>query len=472
MDAMHNNKITSKQLVELYLQRIDQVNLKGPSLHALIETNPDALTIAHRLDHERNRRGKLHGIPIIVKDNMATYDKLNTTAGSYALLGSKVSRDAFVVQQLRKAGAIILGKASLSEWSNFRSLVVPRNGVSGRGGVSKSAYVTDGDPSGSSSGSAIAVSIGLCTVALGTETDGSVVAPASRNGIVGLKPTVGLTSRSNVIPISFRQDTVGPMGKTVTDVALLLEVIQGVDPRDNATLKSRPEKTYTQFLRGTKGFKNVRLGVIPPFNFTNKTAPYIVSTFNKAIELMCSYGAIVQNPVNFTNMDQLLNSTTELDVLIAEFRQNINNYLSTLTNTKMHTLQDLINFNNAHKDLEFSPYLPDQQLFILSQEAPPLSIEREAEYIRLSKSLNQTMDIYNLDALVAMSEDYASLAAVGGYPIISVPLGYLQTAGGPQPFGIQFMGRAWSEGILLQLAHAFEQATHVRDKVRPIYAPS
>ena len=472
MDAMNSGQITANQLTQLYLNRIDEVNLKGPALHAILETNPDALSIATRLDRGKSPRGKLHGIPILLKDNIATDDKMNTTSGSYALLGSKVTCDAFVVQQLRNAGAIILGKTTLSEWAGFRSLGATRGGVSARGDVSNSAYVSNGDPLGSSSGSAIAVSVGLCSAALGTETDGSIIGPASRNGIVGLKPTVGLTSRSNVIPISSRQDSVGVFGRTVVDVASVLDVIQGADPKDNRTWNIRTVNNYIQFLSGTSGFKNMRVGVLRPASFPDEGGEQVMCKFNKAIHLMRKHGATVKDPIEFSNMDAILNGTAEFTFLIGEFKQNIEKYLNTLTNTKTRTLQNLIDFNIAHKDQEFSSYLPDQDIFLMAQNTTSITTDQEAEYIRLSKSLDQTMDKYDLDAIVTVAEYTTSPSAISGHPIISVPLGYLQTSEGLQPFGIAFMGRAWSEGILLQLAHAFEQATRVRDQVRPKYAPA
>ena len=470
--ALNNGKITANQLTQLYLNRIDKVNLKGPALHAILETNPDALSIASRLDHAKIRKGKLHGISILLKDNIATDDRMNTTAGSYALLGSKAPCDAFVVQQLRRAGAIILGKTTMSEWAGFRSLGAMRNGVSGRGGISNSAYVTNGDPLGSSSGSAIAVSIGLCSAALGTETDGSIIGPASRNGIVGIKPTVGLTSRSNVIPISSRQDSVGALGRTVVDVALVLEVIQGMDPKDNLTRRICAENNYTRFLSGTHGFKNMRLGVLRPESPSDDAGEQVLREFNRAIQLMRQHGATVNDPVAFSNMDAILNGTAEFMLLVGEFKQNIEKYFSTLANTEIRTLRNLIDFNTAHKEQEFSSYLPDQDIFLMAENMTSVTAEQEAEYIRLSKSLDQTMDKYHLDAIVTIAEYTTSPSAISAAPIITVPLGYLQLSEGLQPFGIAFMGRAGSEGILLQLAHAFEQATHVRDQVRPKYAPA
>ncbi|CAF1341508.1 unnamed protein product, partial [Didymodactylos carnosus] len=459
-EALSSHQFTSKQLIQWYLERITKVNRKGPKLHAVIETNPGAMKIAHQLDlHKSFHQSRpLNGIPVLVKDNIATADKMNTTAGSYALLGSRVPRDAFVVEKLRKAGAIILGKASLSEWAGFRASNSTRQGVSARGGISKSAYLTDGDPSGSSSGPAIAVSIGLCAAALGTETDGSIIQPAGRNGIVGLKPTVGLTSRSGVVPISHRQDSIGPMGRTVGDVALLLEVIQGEDWRDDATQNvPMRQSNYTQYLKGTNGFKNMRLGIVRQGIFTNLNSE-VVSTFDKAIKLMKSHGAHIQDPMDIDTIDEIMNGTAEVEVLLMDFKQDIQHYLSELIpkRTKVpRTLADLIDFNNHHSNKEFSTYMPDQDYFLMAENST--TTENITDYIRLSKSVEQIMNKYNADALVLPADVFPSPSAISGLPTITVPLGYLNKTEGLQPFGIAFIARAWNEGILLQLAHAFEQ---------------
>ncbi|CAF0821118.1 unnamed protein product [Didymodactylos carnosus] len=468
-EALNDLQITPAQLVHQYLRRIQEVNREGPELNAVIETNPDAEKIAHKLQYGK---GALNGIPILVKDIIDTADRLSTTAGSYALLGSKVPRDAFVIRQLRKAGAIILGKTSLSEWSGFRVFNISRQGVSARGGVSKSAYVTNGDPLGSSSGSAIAVSVGLCAAALGEETDGSIIGPASRNGIVGMKPTVGLTSRSGVIPISHIQDSIGPMAKTVEDVALLLEVIQGEDPRDNATVGVRRESCYTKYLKGVSGFKGVRVGVLRYDVITNATNPEQVKVFDEAVKLIRSHGALVKDPIRLKNSDEL-DLPAELIVAVGQFKENIENYLRQLKHTKIRTLRDIINFNNDHKSLEFNQYLSDQDIFLFAENTIVTS-EDLANYARLAQSLEQTLEKHHLDILITLAEFGTRPSAIAGSPMITVPLGYLQVGDGTtdlQPFGLGIMGRKWSEGLLLKVAHAFEQATHVRDRVRPKYAP-
>ncbi|CAF1216456.1 unnamed protein product, partial [Didymodactylos carnosus] len=481
--ALHSNQITSYNLVKSYLERIKKVNNE---LHAIIETNPDALDQASKLDQERNdnkdaKRSPLHGIPLLIKDNIATDDKMNTTSGSFALLGSKVPRDADVIYRLRKVGAIILGKTSMSEWSASRTTNQTREGWSARGGVSKSAYVENGDPCGSSSGSAIATSIGLCAAALGTETDGSIVCPSSRASLVGIKPTVGLTSRAGVIPVSHSQDSVGPMGKTVRDVALLLEAIQGIDPRDNATLNIdavRPNN-YTQFLLGTEGFKNMRLGVVRYgvfYNYTTSESDIMseeqIQSANDAIELMKHYGAYIEDPANIQNIENINNGTSESVVLKTEFKQDIEVYLSKLQNTNIKTLADLIQFNNDNKQLEFTEYMPDHNLFEASENTTGYNSSKYTEALatnlRLGRTegIDYTLDKYNLDALIMIGDGASSTAAIAQYPIISVPLGYLTENNGINktltgtPYGILFISRAWREDILLRVAHAFEQATH------------
>ncbi|CAF0788361.1 unnamed protein product [Didymodactylos carnosus] len=487
--ALESNWITSRDLVTWYLERIDEVN---KDLRAVIETNPDALVIAKQLDSERKEKGArspLHGIPVLVKDNIATADKMNTTAGSYALLGSRVPRDAGVIYRLRKAGAIILGKASMSEWAAFRSTNETREGWSARGGMSASAYIKDGDPCGSSSGSGIAASIGLSAATLGTETDGSIVCPASRASIVGLKPTVGLTSRAGVIPISHTQDSVGPMAQTVRDVALVLEIIQGIDPHDNATLDMDAVRpcNYTQFLLGSEGFKNMRLGVVRRGIFDNSSSVTVsqeqVNAANDAIKLMKKLGAHIQDPADIETIDEINRSAAELTVLNTDFKQDIKAYLSELTNTNIKTLADLIQFNREHQDVEFSKYMINQNQFEASENTTGYDsdeyIQAVATSLRLGRKegIDYTLDKYKLDALIMIGDGASTASAIARYPIISVPLGYLTKQNGINealsgtPFGMLFTGRAWSEGTLLRLAHAFEQATHIREKVRPQFAP-
>ncbi|CAF1026190.1 unnamed protein product [Adineta steineri] len=473
-------RYSSSDLVRWYLTRIDAVNRQGSHpLHAVIETNPDALEIANALDQERHINGSrsiLHGIPILVKDNIATYDKMETTAGSLALFGSRVPRDAFVVQQLRKAGAIILGKASLSEWSNFKSENVTRAGWSARGGLTNSAYVANGDPYGSSSGSAVATSAGLCAAAIGTETAGSIVSPASRANIVGLKPTVGLTSRSGVIPISHDHDTVGPLGRTVEDVALLLEVIQGVDSRDNATQQQGiiRHQNYTQFLLGIEGLRNLRLGVIRQgINITDERQNRV----NEAIQLMSIHGATIIDPVNITIADDDT-ITDDLQSLASfNFRDDIINYLSELKNTTIRSVKDIIKFNIEHADKEFHPeYSPNQNVFISIENKTNMTTN---DYIKLYNKtrliggrdgIDAILTQHRLDGLIIpdVTHEITIFASFAGYPLIVVPLGFNKS--NDEPYGLMFAGTAWSESMLLRIAHGFEQAFSVRNTVRPKYA--
>ncbi|CAF0969493.1 unnamed protein product [Rotaria sordida] len=473
-------RYSSFDLVRWYLTRIDAVNRQGfHPLHAVIETNPDALMIANALDQERHiygSRSLLHGIPILIKDNIATNDKMETTAGSLALVGSLVPRDAFIVQRLRQAGAIILGKTSLSEWSNFKSDNSTRDGWSARGGLSNSAYVADGDPSGSSSGSAIATSAGLCAAAIGTETAGSIVMPSSLANIVGIKPTVGLTSRSGIIPISHDHDSVGPMGKTVEDVALLLEIIQGVDSRDYATQQIGiiRHQNYTQFLLGIEGLRHLRLGVIrQDIHISNEREDKI----QKAIELMRFYGAIVIDPVNVSGIGDknLLNDLVSL--FRYNFRHDISNYLSELKNTRMKSLRDLIEFNIEHADQQFHDvYSPNQNIFISSDMQRNFTANDYANLYNKTRQfdgqygIDATLIQYKLDALiVADTKHYITyMASSVGYPLIVVPLGFNESNN--EPYGLMFAGTAWSESILLRIAHGFEQALPIRNTIRPKYA--
>ncbi|CAF1038925.1 unnamed protein product [Adineta steineri] len=473
-------RYSSSDLVRWYLTRIDAVNQQGSHpLHAVIETNPDALEIANALDQERQINGSrsiLHGIPILIKDNIATYDKMETTAGSLALVGSRVPRDAFVVQQLRKAGAIILGKASLSEWSNFKSENATRGGWSARGGLAYSAYVANGDPEGSSSGSAVATSAGLCAAALGTETYGSIVSPASRGNVVGLKPTVGLTSRSGVIPISHDHDTVGPLGRTVEDVALLLEVIQGVDSRDKATQQQGivRHQNYTQFLLGIEGLRDLRLGVIREgINITDERQNRV----NEAIKLMSIHGATIIDPVNITIIDDDTLSKYIESLASYNFHDDIINYLSELKNTTIRSLKDIIKFNIEHADKEFdSKYSPNQNTFISVENKTNMTnndymkLYNKTRLIGGRNGIDAILAQYKLDGLIIpdTAHEITIFASFTGYPLIVVPLGFNKS--NDEPYGLMFAGTAWSESMLLRIAHGFEQAFSVRNTVRPKYA--
>ena len=476
---MASGQLTAQRLTEMYIERIYALDQSGPMLRSVIEINPDALDIAQALDEERQTkgpRGPLHGIPLLLKDNIATLDKMETTAGSLALVGSRSPHDAFVVQKLREAGAVLLGKANLSEWANFRS-TTSSSGWSGRGGQTRNPYVLDRTPCGSSSGSAVAIAANLAAASLGSETDGSIICPATSNGLVGIKPTVGLTSRAGVIPISHSQDTVGPFGRTVTDAALLLGAIVGVDAHDAVTQESVGKfyNDYTQFLDGN-GLRGARIGVARQtyFGYSSKSDA-IAET---AIETMRSLGAEIIDPANIPTSEEMAFSDAEMTVLLYEFKADLNAYLATLTNTSVHSLADIIAFNEAHANEEM-PYF-GQELFMKAQETTSLDdpkyVAALATNHRLSRQegIDAVMNEHHLDALVMPSGgpswcidlitgDHTiggseQVAALAGYPLISVPAGF--TFG--LPVGITFLGRAYSEPTLIKLAYAFEQATKVR----------
>ena len=477
-DGMKAGRLTSRGVTQAYLDRIAALDRQGPTLRAVLETNPEALTIADGLDAERRRgklRGPLHGIPVIVKDNIETHDKMQTTAGSLALEGNFAVRDASIVERLRAAGAVVLAKANLSEWANFRSSR-SSSGWSGRGRQCRNPYVLDRTPSGSSSGSAVSVSANLCAVAVGTETDGSIISPANTCGIVGLKPTVGLVSRAGIIPIAHSQDTAGPMARTVADAAALLTALAGVDPRDPATADAQGHvaKDYTAFLDAS-GLKGARIGV----QARTGNNPIVDAVLEQAIAVLKTQGADVVDPAPIETAGQL--GMNERDVLQYEFKADLNAYLATMPATeKPRTLADLIAFNAANEDREM-PYF-GQETFIASQARGPLTdqayIDARAKCIELTrtKGIDATMDKYKLDVMLGPSGGIASLVdlaggggggggpgssqfpAVSGYPHITVPAGFHFGL----PLGVSFYGRAWSEPVLLRVAYAFEQATKVR----------
>ena len=485
-DGMRSGKLTSRGITQTYLRRIAALDRQGPTLRAVLETNPDALSIAEQLDAERKAgkvRGPLHGIPVIVKDNIDTHDKMQTTAGSLALEGNFAERDAFLVDRLRVAGAVILAKANLSEWANFRSSRAS-SGWSGRGRQCKNPYVLDRNPSGSSSGSAVAVSASYCAVAIGTETDGSIISPSNACGVVGIKPTVGLVSRAGVIPIAHSQDTAGPMCRTVADAAALLSALTGVDPRDPATAESAGHiaPDYTAFL-DANGLRGTRIGV------QRRTGPnpVINELVETTIKLLRDHGAEVVDPADLETAGQL--GTNERDVLQYEFKADVNAYLATMpANVKYRTLADLIAFNEANKDREM-PYF-GQETFIACQAKGPLTeqpyLDARAKCIELTraKGIDATMDKHGLDAMMGPSGGPAGLVdlvtlggggggggssqfpAVSGYPHITVPAGFHMGL----PMGISFYGRAWSEGVLIKVAYAFEQATKARKA--PTFVPT
>ena len=485
-DGMRSGKLTSRGITQTYLRRIAALDRQGPTLRAVLETNPDALSIAEQLDAERKAgkvRGPLHGIPVIVKDNIDTHDKMQTTAGSLALEGNFAERDAFLVDRLRVAGAVILAKANLSEWANFRSSRAS-SGWSGRGRQCKNPYVLDRNPSGSSSGSAVAVSASYCAVAIGTETDGSIISPSNACGVVGIKPTVGLVSRAGVIPIAHSQDTAGPMCRTVADAAALLSALTGVDPRDPATAESAGHiaPDYTAFL-DANGLRGTRIGV------QRRTGPnpVINELVETTIKLLRDHGAEVVDPADLETAGQL--GTNERDVLQYEFKADVNAYLATMpANVKYRTLADLIAFNEANKDREM-PYF-GQETFIACQAKGPLTeqpyLDARAKCIELTraKGIDATMDKHGLDAMMGPSGGPAGLVdlvtlggggggggssqfpAVSGYPHITVPAGFHMGL----PMGISFYGRAWSEGVLIKVAYAFEGATKARKA--PTFVPT
>ncbi len=471
---------SSRSLAEKYIARIEALDRKGPELRAVLELNPDALAIAERLDAERKAgkvRGPLHGVPILLKDNIGTADRMNTTAGSLALLGATPSADAFLVRRLRDAGAVIVGKTNLSEWANFRSSH-SSSGWSGRGGQCRNPYALDRNPSGSSSGSGAAISANLCAVAVGSETDGSIVSPSNNCGLVGLKPTLGLVSRTGIIPIAHSQDTAGPMARTVTDAAILLTALAGFDAADPATkgLAGRAPTDYAMFLAaGTKGLEGVRIGV--PRKKLYGQSPAADALVEAALADMKRMGAVIVDPADVATAGET--DDTEFEVLLYEFKADLNAYLASLgAKTPYKTLKDLIRFNEENRAREM-PYF-GQEIFEKAEAKGPLTekayVDALEKDLRLSRSdgIDKTMDEHKLDALVAptsgpatlidlVNGDYgpggsSSLPAIAGYPDITVPCGYRFGL----PVGMSIFGRPWSEPVLLKIAFAYEQATNHR----------
>ncbi len=476
-NAMNSGKLTAHSITRKYLDRIKAIDKKGPSLNSVLEVNPDALAIADSLDKERKTkgpRGPLHGIPVLIKDNIDTADRMSTTAGSLALVGSKPPADSFLVQRLRAAGAIILGKTNLSEWANIRASR-STSGWSGRGGLTKNPYALDRNCSGSSSGTGAAVAASLCAVGVGTETDGSVVSPSSINGIIGMKPTVGLVSRTGIIPISHTQDTAGPMTRTVRDAAILLSALAGMDPDDKPTAESHGKSSadYTQFL-DLNGLQGARLGVVRRyFGFHDA----VDALMNEAFETLKKSGAIIVDPADSDALGQL--GDAEGTLLQYDLKTDLNAYLARLgPNAPVHSLKEIIEFNERNKNTEM-PYF-GQDTFIKAEGRGSLTdkeyIEARDKNLRLSRAegIDAIMDKFNLDALIAPTESPAwvsdlvtgdhflcsssTAAAVAGYPHITVPAGFVFGL----PVGISFFGRAWSEPTLFKLAYAFEQTTKHR----------
>jgi len=478
-EKMTSGELTAYSLVVSFLERIEKLNLQGPAINAVIELNPDALAIAGALDQERNdgrRRGPLHGIPILIKDNIDTNDHMQTTSGSLALEGSIARVDASIVKRLRTAGAVILGKTNLSEWANFRGKPSV-SGWSSRGGLTRNPYALDRSACGSSSGSAVAVAANLCAAAIGTETDGSIICPSQTNGIVGIKPTLGLVSRSGIIPVAHSQDTAGPMARTVSDASILLGALTGIDERDPITRSSnkRALKDYTPFL-DQNGLQGARIGVA---RLMAGTDPRILKIFEYCIDIMKQLGAVVIDPVvvpNFNKFDK-----TELAVLHFEFKADLNKYLASLRpKVRMRTLEDVIKFNQEAR-VRVMPYFGQEHMTI-AQKMGPLTSKTYREALSKNRRLTRQEGIdipfrkHRLDAIVVPTGGPAwmidlvngdsdnwdmvstSPAAVAGYPHITVPAGYIFGL----PVGISFFSKAWQEPTIIKLAYAFEQATNVR----------
>ncbi|HEU6451032.1 MAG TPA: amidase [Gemmatimonadaceae bacterium] len=484
-EGMRSGKYTARKLVELYLQRIDELDQSGPKLNQVLETNPDALEIADALDRERKSkgaRGPLHGIPILLKDNIATSDRMATTAGSLALLGAVARKDAYVAHKLREAGAILLGKTNLSEWANFRSSN-SSSGWSGRGGQGLNPYALDRTPSGSSAGSAAAVAANYSAAAIGTETNGSIVSPSAACSIVGIKPTVGLVSRAGVIPIAHSQDTAGPMARCVADAAAVLSALTGVDADDDATAASRGKiaPDYTKFL-DADGLRGARIGVPRDRYFGYSTATDAL--IDAALGLMREHGAVIVDPID---LDIRLGDAS-YTVLLYEFKADLEKYFAGLASSPgIRTLADVIAFNEKHAEREL-PFF-GQDIMIEAQKKGPLSTPEYQEALAKCRSLtrekgiDKVMDEHKLDAIVAPTHGPPGLidlvngdpgsggssstpAAVAGYPSITVPAGYYFGL----PVGMSFFGRAWSEPLLIKLAYAYEQAAKIRRP--PSFAPS
>lgn len=480
-DRMAAGELTARHLTETYLARIREIDQAGPRLNSVIEINPDALEIAAVLDQEREKgttRGPLHGIPLLLKDNIATADRMQTTAGSLALVGSRVAQDATSAARLRAAGAIILGKTNLSEWANFRSSHSV-SGWSSRGGQTRNPYALDRTPCGSSSGSAVAVAANLCAAAVGTETDGSIICPSQICGIVGIKPTLGLVSRAGIVPIAHSQDTAGPMARTVADAALLLAALAGPDPRDAITLDSRQkwaaaDDAAVLRLLDKDSLRGARIGVARNLG---DFLPRVNAMFEESLAALRDLGAEIVDPANIATAKQL--GETEFEVLLYEFKADLDAYLDALgPGAAVRSLADVIAFNEAHREKVMPTF--GQEIMLKAHEKGPLTEEKYLAALatnhRLARDegIDATLREHGLDAIVAPSGDPAwpidhvcgdpdgegssTLAAVAGYPSITVPAGYVWGL----PVGISFIGAAWSESKLIRFAYAFEQGTQIR----------
>jgi amidase len=483
---METGKWTARSIAEAYLGRIEAVDRKGPNLGAIMETNKQALEIADALDRERKERGPrgpMHGIPVLLKDNINTGDSQQTTAGSLALEGSHAPNDAFLVERLRAAGAVILGKTNMSEWANFRSNH-STSGWSSRGGQCRNPYALDRNPCGSSSGSGAAISGNLGAVAVGTETDGSIVCPASANGLVGIKPTVGLVSRTGVIPISATQDTAGPLARSVADAALLLGALTGVDPADGATAASSSQvgTDYTQFLK-PDGLKGSRIGVPRKLFFGYHSGTDAV--IEEAIREMARQGATIVDPCDIPHAGEY--DAAEFEVLLYEFKAGLNAYLATLgPAAPVHTLAEVIAYNEKEK-ARVLPFF-GQETMIQAEGKGPLTEKAYKDALAKCRKLSRNSGLdaifakHTLDALAAptghpawptdlVNGDHflgasSTPAAVSGYPSISVPAGYLFGL----PVGLSLIGKPWQEGTLIKMAYAYEQAT--KQRRAPSFLPS
>ena len=465
---------TITEIVQSYIDRIDKIDNNGPALNSVIVVNPDALAIAKELDKELkdgNSRGPMHGIPVLLKDNIDTHDKMATTAGSRALAGSHPKQDSYIVSKLRESGAVILGKTNLSEWANFRG-ELSSSGWSGIGGQTKNPYILDRNPCGSSAGSGVAVSANLCVIAIGTETNGSIVCPSTANGIVGIKPTVGLLSRSGIIPISFTQDTPGPMARTVEDAAIALGVMIGIDNKDSKTFagEGKAELDYTAYLN-PDGLKGKRIGL-----YTKPLGQHykVDALMDQTVEFLKSQGAevIEIDKISLENV-----GGKSFQVLLYEFKDGLNTYFAGLENSQVSSLAELIEFNKQDP-IELSFY--DQDLLIMAEEKGDLTSE---EYLKAlydmqkgmgEEGIDRVMNEHNLDAIMsptgspAWKTDHtngdafilssSSPAAISGYPNVTVPMGFVEEL----PVGVSFFGREWSEPVLIEIAYAFEQGTKHR----------
>jgi amidase len=483
-EAMSLGQFSAASLTRAYLDRIASIDRAGPTLNAVIELNPDAAAIAAALDVKqkgKGSRGPLHGLPVLVKDNLDSHDRMMTTAGSTALLGSIAPRDSFVVERLRAAGAVLLGKTNLSEWANFRGSR-STSGWSGRGGLTRNPYALDRNPSGSSSGSAVAVAAGFCAAAIGTETNGSIISPCAVCGVVGLKPTVGLVSRAGIIPIAQSFDTAGPIGRCVADVAALLSAIAGTDVRDPATAPAQEKKSadYTQFL-AADGLRGAQIGVARQYFPAAGGLTELIYRAN--LEALREAGATLIDVPAIGELAKV--GDAGYQVMLFEFKAGLNAYLAGLgEKVSVRTLADVIAFNEAHRDAELRWF--GQETLLRAQEKGPLTekayldaLEKCRRYSR-ALGIDAVMDEQKLDALIAPSGGPAAItdlvygdrgvggssqaAAVAGYPNITVPAGAVQGL----PIGLSFFGRAWSEGVLLRLAYAFEQK--IKARKAPTYA--